>query len=259
MHRQDRHADVDGVDVLVGNVFGYRAAAAKVQLAHFADLPHHVVAVHQTGQVADQFGGSVAGAGLAAGTRIFVNGNAVARIGAVVRLKRIGKGRVKGRRHVGRQALGRLAGRDVIGPLRLAELLQEVEGVHAVQARHTVGAGLLFVRQHADRRVGGVLHADLRHQCGVSVHAVIMAVSADHGAVQADIPCLVGRNDFDLGAGEIPLGDAVGFVQHAQNVQLYALLCVAVRDGLGRDQNIQIFGGDALPQRLGVLLGAQVR
>ena len=35
VHRDDRYADVDGVDVLFGNEFRYRSAVALVDLAEF--------------------------------------------------------------------------------------------------------------------------------------------------------------------------------------------------------------------------------
>ena len=134
-----------------------------------------------------------------------------------------------------------------------------MEGVHAVQAGDAVGAGLLLVGQDADGGIGGALGPDLGHQRRVSVHAVIVAVGTDHSAVQTDVAGLVGRHDLDLGAGEVALGDAVGLVQHAQDVELDALLGVLILDGQGRNDDVEVLGGNALGQRLGALLGTQMR
>ena len=54
-------------------------------------------------------------------------------------------------------------------------------------------------------------------------------------------------------------GDAVGLVQHAQDVELYALLGVLILDGQGRNDDVEVLGGNALGQRLGALLGTQMR
>ena len=86
-----------------------------------------------------------------------------------------------------------------------------------------------------------------------------MAVGTDHSAVQADVAGLVGRHDLDLGAGEVALGDAVSLVEHAQDVQLDALLGILIGDGLRGNQHVQLLGGNAFRQGLGVLLGTQVR
>ena len=43
VHTQHRYAEVDHVDVHVGNVFGDGTAAADIDLAQLADLPLDVV------------------------------------------------------------------------------------------------------------------------------------------------------------------------------------------------------------------------
>ena len=81
-----------------------------------------------------------------------------------------------------------------------------------------------------------------------------MAVGTDHSAVQTDVAGLVGRHDLDLGAGGVALGDAGGLVQHAKDGERDALLGGLILDGQGRNDDVEILGGNALGQRLGALL-----
>ena len=86
-----------------------------------------------------------------------------------------------------------------------------------------------------------------------------MAVGANHGAVQTNVAGLIGGHNLDFSAGEIALGDAVGLVQHTQHVELDTLLGVLILNGQGRNDHVQILGGNALGQRLCALLCTQMR
>ena len=148
---------------------------------------------------------------------------------------------------------------NIVLPGGTAQQLQEVEHIHALHTGDTVGADLLFIGQHADGGVQGVLRLDLCHQCRIGIHPVIVTVAAHHGAVKADIPGLVGGHHFDLGAGEVALGDAVLLVQQHQGVQLNSFLDVGILHGIGTDEHVQFFGLDALAELAVVLLGPQMR
>ena len=68
----------------------------------------------------------------------------------------------------------------------------------------------------------------------------------------------MGGHHLDLGAGEVPLGDAVLFVQQHQGVQLDGLLDVGILHSVGADEHVQLFGLDALAELAVVLLGTQM-
>ena len=133
-----------------------------------------------------------------------------------------------------------------------------MEHIHALHAGDAVGADLFLIGQHADGGVHRVFGLDFCHQCGISVHPVIVAVAAHHGAVKAHVPGLVGGHHLDLGTGEVPLGDAVLFVQQHQGVELDGFLDVGVLHGIGADEDVQLFCLDALAELAVVLLGTQM-
>ena len=133
-----------------------------------------------------------------------------------------------------------------------------MEHIHALHAGHTVGADLFLIGQHADGGVHRIFHLDLGHKGGVCVHTVIVTVAAHHRAVKAHVPGLMGGHHLDLSAGEVPLGDAVLFVQQHQGVQLDGLLDVGILHSVGADEHVQLFGLDALAELAVVLLGTQM-
>ena len=133
-----------------------------------------------------------------------------------------------------------------------------MEHIHTLHTGHAVGADLFLIGQHADGGVHGVLGLDLGQQCGVSIHAVIVTVGTDHGAVKAHIACLGSGHDFDLGAGEVALGDAVLLVQQDEGVQLDSLLDVLFLHGVRADEHVQLLALDALAELALVLLGTQM-
>ncbi|CAN3976926.1 hypothetical protein BCGKFG_BCGKFG_14685, partial [Dysosmobacter welbionis] len=92
----------------------------------------------------------------------------------------------------------------------------------------------------------------------VGTHPVIMAVGADHAAIQADVRCLYRRHRLQLRGGEVILCDAVLFVQQLHHRQLHTAGLLRVPDRLAAQQQVQGLSGDGLRQRLLVLLRAQV-
>ena len=106
--------------------------------------------------------------------------------------------------------------------------------------------------------MGRVLYLNFSHQGRVSVHAVIMAVSADHGAVQANIAGLECGHNLNFSGDKITLGNAVHLVQQTENAQLDAVFGISVRNGQGAKHDIQVFGGDGIGQLFLVLFAAQM-
>ena len=147
---------------------------------------------------------------------------------------------------------------DVVLTGGAAQQLHKVEHIHALHAGHTVGADLFLIGQHADGGVHRIFRLDLGHKGGVCVHPVIVTVAAHHGAVKAHVPGLMGGHHLDLSAGEVPLGDAVLFVQQHQGVQLDGLLDVGILHSVGADEHVQLLGLDALAELAVVLLGTQM-
>ena len=105
-----------------------------------------------------------------------------------------------------------------------AELLHEVEDVHALHTGDAVRADLFLIGQDADGSEGRILGGDLGHQSGICIDAVIVAVAADHGAVEANVAGLISGDDLDFSACKILLGDAVLLVEEDHGVQLDSFL-----------------------------------
>ena len=84
MHAQYRYADVDGVNIQLGDEFRNGAAAALVNLAQFADLPYNVCFIQDCAYLAGEFCVAVVGAAFTAGTGVFYNTYAVVQEGGVL-------------------------------------------------------------------------------------------------------------------------------------------------------------------------------
>ena len=258
VHGQHRHTDVQHGNPPVCHILGNGAAAAKIQTAQLTDLPCHIVGVQQAGDVPYQLGVGIAGRALAAAAGILEECHAAACVSTVLLFKGTCPGGVVGSGHVRRQADAVAEGKDVVLTGCTAQQLHEVEHIHALHAGDAVGADLFLIGQHADGGVHRVFGLDLCHQCGIGVHTVIVAVAAHHGAVKAHVPGLVGGHHLDLGTGEVPLGDAVLFVQQHQGVQLDGFLDVGILHSVGADEDVQLFCLDALAELAVVLLGTQM-
>ena len=95
-------------------------------------------------------------------------------------------------------------------------------------------------------------------QSGVGAHPVVVAVSADEGAVKADVAGPEGGDGRQLGGDKVLLRDAVLPVEQLQSGQLHPILALVVRQGAAAHQDVQALSRDGLPQRLFGLLGPQV-
>ena len=76
MHREHGNAYVDSIYAEVGDIHCNSAAAARVYRAELAYLPYYAVILKDIAEIAEIFGGSVVGVGLAAGSGILVDGRA---------------------------------------------------------------------------------------------------------------------------------------------------------------------------------------
>ena len=258
VHGQHRHAEVQHLDAAVCHILGNGAAAAQIQTAHLADLPCHVVGIQHPGDVAQQLSVGVAGRALAAAAGVLEDGNSAAGVGAVLLFKSACPGGIVGGGHVRRQAHAVAEGQNIVLTGSAAEQLHKVEHIHALHTGHAVGANLFLIGQHADGGVHGILGLDLGQQCGVSIHAVIVAVGTDHGAVKAHVACLGSGHHLDLGAGEVALGDAVLLVQQDEGVQLDSLFDVLFFHDVRADEHVQLLALNALAELALVLLGTQM-
>ena len=137
----------------------------------------------------------------------------------------------------------------------LNEILEKV-GVHAGGA---VAAGFLFIRQNGNGGILGGFLIDLRHEDGIGADAVIVAVGADHGAVETKIPGLEGGNGAQLGGEEVLFHDAVLFKQQLGNGDLDLLGAGVIPQSGAADEDIELFALDAFGQRLLHLVSGKVR
>ena len=197
VHGQHRHAGVQRRDIAVGHIHGHGAAAAGVHLAQLRDLPDDLGPVKDTPDIAHRLGAGITGAGLATGAGVLAQTNAVVQIGGVLLFKHLTEVGIVGRRHVGTEAEGILQTHPQGRALSLAQILHKGVKGSGLHTGHTVGADLLLVRQHADGGFGRrLVQIQQCLQGGVAADAVVMAVGADHGAVQADLRGLHSRHRF---------------------------------------------------------------
>ena len=136
----------------------------------------------------------------------------------------------------------------------LNEILEKV-GVHAGGA---VAAGFLFIRQNGNGGILGGFLIDLRHEDGIGADAVIVAVGADHGAIEAEIPGLEGGNGAQLGGEEVLFHDAVFFEQQLGNGDLDLLGAGVIPQSGAADEDIELFALDAFGKGFLHLIGGQV-
>ena len=133
-----------------------------------------------------------------------------------------------------------------------------MEDVHALHTGDAVRADLFLIGQDADGGEGGILGGDLGHQSGVCIDAVIVAVAAAHGAVEADVAGLISGDDLDFSACKILLGDAVLLIEEDHSIQLDSFLHFLVVHSVGADEDVQFLGADAVAQLALALLSAQM-
>ena len=85
-----------------------------------------------------------------------------------------------------------------------------------------------------------------------------MAVGADHGAVEAEIPGLEGGNGAQLGGEEVLFHDAVLFKQQLGNGDLDLLGAGVIPQSGAADEDIELFALDAFGKGFLHLIGGQV-
>mgnify|MGYP007060450346 CR=1 FL=1 len=70
VHAHYRHAEIDGVDVLLRDVFCNGSAAARINLAELCGLPEYAVLCKERTDVSDIFCGRIIGGVLSAGSGV---------------------------------------------------------------------------------------------------------------------------------------------------------------------------------------------
>ena len=214
--------------------------------------------VQKLADFAHDFARSVRRAGLAARARVLAKAHTVVEIGGVLALKDLGEARVKGRANIGGQAEGVGQARAKVDVLGLAEALHEVLERLALHAGHALGADFFFVGKDADSGLFGALRVENRGKLCVRADSVIVAVSTDHAAVQADITRVGSRDGLKLRGDEVLFHDAVFFVQDPENRQLHAVLAVIVCLGAAAHQNVQTLGRNGFIEGLFALFAPQM-
>ena len=141
----------------------------------------------------------------------------------------------------------------------LAEVLDEVLEVGGVEAGVAVGADLLFVGQDGDDRVFGVFDLEVRHGGGVAADLVVMAVSGDERAVEADVAGLEGRDHLEFRRQEVFFDDAVLLVQDLHDVELHEFRLFLALERQGADEDVQVLALDGIGQGAFLLLLREVR
>ena len=134
------------------------------------------------------------------------------------------------------------------------KIVEEFRG----QARVAHTADLFFIRQHCDGGILGSLALEDSLQRGIGAHAVIVAISADHAAVKADIYRFESRHEFQLGRDQVALYDTILLMQDVHDIQLEQLLPFSVGQRQAAHQHIQILTHNGLAQFLAHLVLAQV-
>ena len=259
MHGKHRHAGIQRGDIAVGHIHGHGAAAAGVHLAQFCDLPDHACLVKQFPHIGNGFGAGIGSAGFAPGAGIFAKADAVIDIGCIALFKYLGKVGVKRCRYVRAEAEGLLQAHPEGNVLSLAQVLQESIKGRGLHASHAVGADLLLIRQYAHRGVlRRLFQIQQRLQRRIGTDAVVMAVGADHAAVQADVTGVHRRHGLQLRGGEVILHNTVFFMQQPHHGHLHSVGVLFIADGTAAQQEVQRLAGDGLAQGLFVLLHAQM-
>ena len=85
-----------------------------------------------------------------------------------------------------------------------------------------------------------------------------MPISADEGAVKADIGSMESGDRLDLGGDEVGLGDAVSLMQQLEHRQLHPASAVVPLQRAAAHQDVQALSENGLSQGLLVLVGTQV-
>ena len=88
----------------------------------------------------------------------------------------------------------------IIFPGGFREVRDEITKIRRIQAGVALGADFLFIRKAGDERVIRVLDGENRFRRRIRADAVIVAVSADHAAVQTDVARRECGNGFEFGA-----------------------------------------------------------
>ena len=191
----------------------------------------------------------------------------MAQLGGVLLFVDFGEVGVEGGIHVGGQGAGieqHLRYRDAGGPGAgqvLEAVLQEARG----RAGGAVGADLFLVPEH-DGHVGAeavaVFGVEQGFQRGEDADAVVLAVAAHQGLVEAHIGGWAGGHGLEFGGDEVFLADAVLGVEQLQHMLLDGILELPVFGGGGRgavaEDDVQLFGVKDIGQGLAVLFAGQV-
>ena len=98
---------------------------------------------------------------------------------------------------------------------------------------------------------------DRRHR-GVRAYPVVMAIRADHAAVEAHVAGGEGGHGLQLRGEEVAFHDAVFFIENLQNIQLDQLAALIVPEGPGADEDVQILSLDPFHHGALHLLGSQM-
>ena len=228
MHGDDSHAGVDDVHAVLGEDVGDGAAAARADAAELAGLVVHARLVHDVADLGEVLGVGVVGSALAAGARVLVEAQTVAHDGGVLLLEAVGVEMVETGRDVGAEhaGVGEGAAQGERGVLA-GECHDLGDGVLEEAAGHaggTHGADLLLIDEQGHARGLDLGRVELGAQGRIGADAVVLAVTQDHGAVEAHVAGGAGGYDLDFGGEEVLLLDVVLLLDEVEEHLLDGLL-----------------------------------
>ena len=210
MHRKHGHADVDGFDIVFGDVFRNGSATAEVHPAEFRGLPDYAVFVEKFSDVSYEFARRVVAARFAACAGELAHCDAlihktcvvVFKAGCEVGIVACGDVRRKAKRVFAKY---RRQYAEVFG-----DFVQNVGDNHALHARRAFRADFFLVgKDRHNRSVGcGVEGCG---DFGISANSVVVTVSRDERPVETDVASLQSRYDFEFRRQKVFLAHFVLF------------------------------------------------
>ena len=124
--------------------------------------------------------------------------------------------------------------------LGLCEVGDKIAQEFGVEASVAVAADFLTVRQNGENGVLRVFCSQNGRKGRVGAYAVVVAVSANHAAVKANIDCFGRRNELDVSGKKVFFRHAERFVQNSHDVELYKIFALLSANRAAADENIQV-------------------
>ena len=194
MHWKHGNAEVNNIDIHIGNILGDCSAAAAVNLAEFTNLPENIVILKHSSDFSHIFGRRIWCVILSAVTCVFWNNYTVVNVWAVVSLicRRIS--RIKCGIYIGRKTGAFWKNTVAVNTVLFCKVIDEETEEVALHTCVAVTACFFFVCKICDTSLLGHFNIKSRHNSRISTNLIIVTVTADHASVKADISWLERRD-----------------------------------------------------------------